>query len=46
MRYAGRAPEAEKVFCEGLKRLPRNGRMLFGLRESFKVQKKNEDASG
>jgi hypothetical protein len=36
-----------QIFPEGIKRSPHNGtRMLFGLWESFKVQKKNEDASG
>jgi len=41
---AGRAAEAEKVFREGVKRSPRNGRMLFGLMESLKAQSRNEDA--
>jgi Flp pilus assembly protein TadD len=41
---AGRAAEAEKVFREGVQRSPRNGRMLFGLMESLKAQKKNEEA--
>jgi tetratricopeptide (TPR) repeat protein len=42
---AGRAADAEKVFREGVKRSPRNGRMLFGLLESLKAQKKMEDAA-
>ena len=41
---AGRAAEAESVFREGVKRSPRNGRMLFGLMESLRAQGKNEDA--
>ena len=42
---AGQAAEAEKVFREGVKRSPRNGRMLFGLMESLKAQNKKEDAA-
>jgi tetratricopeptide (TPR) repeat protein len=41
---ANRAAEAEKVFREGVQRSPRNGRMLFGLMESLKAQKKDEEA--
>ena len=41
---AGRAAEAETVFREGVKRSPRNGRMLFGLMESLRAQGKNQDA--
>jgi hypothetical protein len=41
---AGQATEAEKVFREGVKRSPRNGRMLFGLIESLKAQNKTEAA--
>jgi len=41
---AGKAVEAEKVFREGIRRSPRNGRMLFGLMESLKAQKKMEAA--
>jgi hypothetical protein len=41
---AGRAAEAEKVFREGVRRSPRNGRMLFGLMESLKALNRNEDA--
>jgi hypothetical protein len=42
---AGKEADAEKVFREGVKRSPRNGRMLFGLLESLKAQKKVEDAA-
>ena len=41
----GDAPAAEAVFREGVRRSPRNGRMLFGLRESLKAQGKTEAAS-
>ncbi len=41
---AGNAAEAEKVFREGVQRVPHNGRMLFGLMEALKAQGKNEDA--
>ena len=41
---AGRAAEAEEAFREGVKRSPRNGRMLFGLMESLRAQGKNQDA--
>src|SRR5438270_7328078 len=41
---AGKAAEAEAVLREGLRRGPRNGRMLFGLRESLKAQQKTEAA--
>ena len=34
---AGRAPEAEKVFREGLRRSPRNAWMIFGLMEAMKA---------
>lgn len=37
---AGNLTDAESVFREGLRRSPRNGRMLFGLLESLKAQKK------
>jgi tetratricopeptide (TPR) repeat protein len=37
---AGQAAEAEAVFREGLRRGPRNGRMVFGLLESLKAQNK------
>jgi len=39
---AGDAAGAEAVFREGLRRSPNNGRMLFGLLESLKAQKKTE----
>ena len=42
---AGKAAEAERVFREGVKRSPRNGRMLFGLMESLKAQGKTEAAA-
>jgi hypothetical protein len=32
------------AFREGVKRSPRDGRMLFGLMESLKAQKKDEEA--
>ena len=41
---AGNAADSEAVFRDGVRRSPRNGRMLFGLLESLKAQKKNEDA--
>jgi tetratricopeptide (TPR) repeat protein len=42
---AGKADEAEAVFREGVRRSPRNGRMLFGLWESLKAQKKMDAAA-
>lgn len=39
---AGQLTDAETVFREGLRRSPRNGRMLFGLLESLKAQRKTE----
>ncbi|MFN7997652.1 MAG: hypothetical protein U0Q18_28800 [Bryobacteraceae bacterium] len=42
---AGKPAEAEAVFREGIKRSPRNGRMLFGLLESLRAQGKS-DAAG
>jgi len=39
---SGDAPAAEAVFREGLRRSPHNGRMLFGLLESLKAQKKTD----
>ena len=42
---AGRAAEAEAIFREGLLKSPRNGRLLFGLRESLKTQGKVDSAS-
>jgi hypothetical protein len=41
---AGQAGEAEKVFRDGVKRSPHNGRMLFGLLESLKALRRAEDA--
>jgi hypothetical protein len=41
---AGKAADAEIVFREGVRRSPRNGRMLFGLMESLRAQGKNQDA--
>jgi hypothetical protein len=41
---AGKAAEAEAVFREGLKRSPRNGRILFGLMESLRAEGKTEAA--
>jgi tetratricopeptide (TPR) repeat protein len=41
---AGKAAEAETVFREGVRRSPKNGRMLFGLMESLKAQHKLEQA--
>ena len=41
---AGQAAEAEKVFREGIRRSPKNGRMLFGLMESLKAEGKTEEA--
>ena len=41
---AGRAADAEAVFREGIARIPRNGRMLFGLMESLRAQGKNDAA--
>jgi tetratricopeptide (TPR) repeat protein len=40
----GKAAAAETVFREGVRRSPRNGRMLFGLMESLKAQGKQQDA--
>ena len=37
---SGDAPAAETAFREGLQRSPHNGRMLFGLLESLKAQRK------
>ena len=41
---AGQAAEAEAVFREGVRRSPRNGRMLFGLMEALQAQGKTEQA--
>jgi tetratricopeptide (TPR) repeat protein len=37
---SGELEEAEKVFRAGLEKTPRNGRCLFGLRETLRLQKK------
>lgn len=42
---AGQAAEAEAVFREGVRRGPGNGRMLFGLMESLKMQNKQDEAA-
>jgi len=42
---SGDAAAAEEVFRDGLRRSPHNGRMLFGLLESLKAQKKSEAAA-
>ena len=39
---AGQAQEAETVFREGMRRTPRNGRMIFGLMESLRAQGKTD----
>ena len=41
---AGRAAEAETVLREGVRRSPRNGRMLFALMEALRAQNKMEEA--
>jgi hypothetical protein len=40
---AGHAAEAETVFRDGVKQVPHNGRMLFGLIESLKAQSKTDE---
>jgi nitroreductase len=45
MLLSGDAPGAETVFREGLRRSPKNGRMLFGLLESLKAQGKTDAAA-
>lgn len=42
----GQAADAETVFREGLRITPRNGRLLFGLREALKAQQKDADGVG
>jgi len=42
---SGDAAGAEEVFREGLRRSPHNGRMLFGLLESLKAQRKSDAAA-
>jgi tetratricopeptide (TPR) repeat protein len=39
------APEAETVFRQALERRPRDGRLLFGLWESLKAQKRASEAA-
>jgi hypothetical protein len=41
---SGQAAEAERVFREGLRRGPRNGRLLFGLIRSLEAQNKSAAA--
>ena len=41
---AGQAGEAEKVFREGNRRTPHDGRMLFGLMESLRALGKTEES--
>ena len=41
---ASRPAEAEAAFRDGIRRSPRNGRMLFGLLESLKAQNKTDAA--
>jgi hypothetical protein len=41
---AGRAADAEAAFRAGIARVPRNGRMLFGLMESLSAQGKTDAA--
>jgi tetratricopeptide (TPR) repeat protein len=45
MLLSGDAAGAESVFREGLRRSPKNGRMLFGLLESLKAQGKTDAAA-
>ena len=42
---AGRFSEAEQVYRDDLARLPENGWSLFGLAESLREQKKNDEAA-
>jgi len=42
---AGDAAGSEAAFRDGLQRSPRNGRMLFGLMESLKAQKRDTEVS-
>lgn len=41
----GQAKEAESVFRESLKKHPRDGRLLFGLWQSLKAQKRDNEAA-
>lgn len=42
---SGKAREAEAVFREALDRRPRDGRLLFGLRESLAAQGRHDEAA-
>jgi tetratricopeptide (TPR) repeat protein len=42
---AGRAPEAETVYWEDLKRNPKNGWSLYGLQQAMEAQGKSEQAA-
>ena len=42
---AGRAPEAERAFREDLKKYPRNGWGLFGLKQALAAQGKHDEAA-
>ena len=41
---AGRAPEAETVYWEDLRRNPKNGWSLFGLAQALRAQGRNDEA--
>jgi hypothetical protein len=41
---SGKPAEAAEVFRQGVRRSPRNGRMLFGLWQSLLAQGKNTEA--
>jgi cytochrome c-type biogenesis protein CcmH/NrfG len=41
---AGRAPEAEAVYREDLRRNPNNGWSLFGLAQALRAQNKSAEA--
>ena len=43
---AGRAPEAETVYREDLRRTPENGWSLFGLAQALRAQGKADEAAG
>jgi tetratricopeptide (TPR) repeat protein len=45
LMLAGRAPEAEAVFRDDLKKNPRNGRSLFGLVQALQAQAKADEAT-
>ena len=42
---AGRAPEAETVFWEDLRRNPDNGWALYGVLQALRAQAKTDDAT-